>query len=745
MPRRRRRRDAEPARTRPASPLLDAAPPPERLIDLRSFRASSERAATFRGGAEGCRAGRARARRRPRRRAAAGAADALRGRVPGREGARVGARLRGPAAARARPARERRARPRARAAALPRDHGRRVPGHERAPVRARSTCSRPGRRTSSSSSATSSSRSTASGTPTSRSSASAARPRRSGSPLTQNYRSRPEVLAAVNHLFEPDFGDGFQPLAASGDFPDPVFGHPVELLVTDKASYAGTGVHWRRAEATHVARRVRELVDAGAASAGEIVLLFAAGTDAEWYEEELRARGPADRTARPVAATSASSRSSTSCLPAPAAEPLRRRGAASPSSPRRSSACRTTRSCCCGGTRRGGRCSPRSSARCRRGARRRATSSSCARSGSATSASSRRRRDCRSSGSSSGSSPTTTTTSPCSRAGTAAGATRTSASWRGSRAPTRSCAAPTSRGSSASSDQQESVGARELEAVAEEEGADAVRLLTIHAAKGLEFRVVIVADAGRDRAWRRRPTRSSRSRTAASGSRSPTPPRAGAAGPSPTTTCQAGGSGSATRERLRLYYVAMTRAIDRLIVSGALDWSGLATGDADRLGARAARLRRGARAAGAAPLELERDGARFVVRVDRFAPEPALRARAPAENVQLELFGSGLEIAAPPAAPRLPELVPIPAPPLHRVRRLSFTALALFEPCSYRYFAERVAGMRPREGAVERPPRSEGGLPRPRSATRHRLLELVDLRDAARRPSSSSSRPGTRP
>src|SRR5204863_469879 len=116
-------------------------------------------------------------------------------------------------------------------------------------------------------------------------------------PLTLNYRSRPEVLAAVNHLFGSDFGHEFQSLAASGDFPDPVFGTPVELLVTDKASYSGTGTHWRRGEARSVARRVKELVDTGAAKPGEIVLLFAAGTDAEWYEQELRELGlPTYRT-----------------------------------------------------------------------------------------------------------------------------------------------------------------------------------------------------------------------------------------------------------------------------------------------------------------------------------------------------------------------------------------------------------------------------------------------------------------
>ncbi|MEP7223571.1 MAG: UvrD-helicase domain-containing protein, partial [Actinomycetota bacterium] len=63
--------------------------------------------------------------------------------------------------------------------------------------------------------------------------------------LRSNYRSRPQVLAAVNFLFADAFGEEYQPLAASAEFADPVFGHPVELLVTDKASYSGSGEHWR--------------------------------------------------------------------------------------------------------------------------------------------------------------------------------------------------------------------------------------------------------------------------------------------------------------------------------------------------------------------------------------------------------------------------------------------------------------------------------------------------------------------
>ena len=76
----------------------------------------------------------------------------------------------------------------------------------------------------------------------------------------------------------------------------PLLGRAFELLVTDKKAVADE--EWRRSEARHVARRVRELVDAGAATPGEIVLLFAAGTDAEQYEEELERLGlPTYRTA----------------------------------------------------------------------------------------------------------------------------------------------------------------------------------------------------------------------------------------------------------------------------------------------------------------------------------------------------------------------------------------------------------------------------------------------------------------
>ena len=73
----------------------------------------------------------------------------------------------------------------------------------------------------------------------------------------------------------------------------------------------------------------------------------------------------------------------------------------------------------------------------------------------------------------------------------------------------------------------------------------------------------------------------------------------------------------------------------------------------------------------------------------------------------------------------------MPAPPLHRVRRLSFTALGQFESCSYRYYAERIVGMRATDDRLAVP--GMVGLAATEISTAvHRLLELVDLRDPSR-------------
>jgi ATP-dependent helicase/nuclease subunit A len=150
-------------------------------------------------------------------------------------------------------------------------------------------------------------------------------------------------------------------------------------------------------------------------------------------------------------------------------------------------------------------------------------------------------------------------------------------------------------------------------------------------------------------------------------------------------------------ERLRLYYVAMTRAIDRLIVSGAIDPEKRADAETpigwvlDRLEARELDE------AEHGTVELVRDGARLLVRVDRYRPEPlsVLEPEALGREGQLELFAGEDVPLLPPPAPRLPELSTVPEPPLHHVRSLSYSALALFGRCSYRYYAERVVGMRP--------------------------------------------------
>ncbi len=273
---------------------------------------------------------------------------------------------------------------------------------------------------------------------------------------------------------------------------------------------------------------------------------------------------------------------------------------------------------------------------------------------------------------------------------------------------------------------QEALGAAQLEAVSEEEGADAVRLLTIHSAKGLEFKVVVVADAGRDLGG---PPPADEILALSDGrfGFKVVHPSSGERRPVFAYEEVLAAAREAGRaERLRLYYVAMTRAIDRLLVSGAvgeerdtpIGWV-LSKLDCE------AEL-----ASGAAVFELERGGASFLVRVDRHSGAvEAAEEPAGIEEGQLTLFAE-LPSAPPVRGWQLPELFPPAAPPLHRVRRLSYSALALFQRCSYRYYAERVGGLHER--------RLEGGGEHGLAATEigdavHRLLELVDP-DAPRAP-----------
>jgi ATP-dependent exoDNAse (exonuclease V) beta subunit len=545
--------------------------------------------------------------------------------------------------------------------------------------------------------------------------------------LTLNYRSRPEVLAAVNELFGSHFGGEFQELAAAADFPDPVFGHPVELLVTDKESYKDSGVHWRRGEARAVARRVRELVDSGAATAGEIVLLFAAGTDAEWYEDELRRAGlPTYRATGKgyfgqqqvvdllMYLRLLQNRYDDTALLSVLASPfvgvsndalaLLRRVAS-----RRPLFTGLEHSLPPGLADR--------DERLMRAFRQRYD----------------RLVDAM---------PRLSLERLCEQIVAAHDYDlAVLAQWDGRRryANMRKLArlarsyeelrGPDVEGFVRFVAEQEAVGARELEAVAEEEGADAVRLLTIHAAKGLEFKVVIVADAGRDRVPPS-PDEILALPDGRFGFRVADPVTAKRRGAFDYEAVKEARQEAERAERLRLYYVAMTRAKERLIVSGSVDLGSERETPTpiawvlDRLGADEELGQ-----AGEAPVELVRGDARLLVRLDRFHPEePAVVEAAGVETEeeegQLALFTALEEVAASRAAPELPPLVALPDPPLHRVRRLSFTSISLFEQCAYKYFARYGLGMSERpvevEGTGERSGTEIG------SAV-HALLEEIDL------------------
>jgi ATP-dependent helicase/nuclease subunit A len=252
----------------------------------------------------------------------------------------------------------------------------------------------------------------------------------------------------------------------------------------------------------------------------------------------------------------------------------------------------------------------------------------------------------------------------------------------------------------------------EGEAPVEAEGLDAVRLMTIHAAKGLEFDVVCVADLGRRGGSDHPDLLVDGERV---GLRLVSLDGNGGVKALDYEALRAERQAAEAAEEERVLYVALTRARERVIASGTipalgawpaaspggppLAWLGpaLAPGVADRLTAEN-------------PEWEAQTG--VLCRVAAPGPPPA-PAQAPAD-------------AAPPPPPAEPP--PPPAPPT--VRTLSYSGLESYARCPYRFYLERVLRLAP----VEPPPSAADPAELPpllRGTLAHALLEQMDFTDPA--------------
>ena len=323
-------------------------------------------------------------------------------------------------------------------------------------------------------------------------------------------------------------------------------------------------------------------------------------------------------------------------------------------------------------------------------------------------------------------------------------------------------------------DERELLRAHEGEAPVEGESrAPAVRLMTVHAAKGLEFPLVCVADLGRPAGGREaeglqvaQDGRVGLKLASLSGERR---------GALEWERLKEEQDALAEEEERRILYVAMTRARDRLVLSGATDverWP-----DPRPLGRPIDWVWRAVAPGARNVLENAytgvdvRDGEPGAVRVacTLCAPETVDEALPPADRrpgtdvVAAAAPGAGdggaaaatarsgaAPLGAAPALPR-PDLRPIPAGLPLPVARLSYSALEGYRRCGYRFYLERVVRMRPgdpRHAAApvvanghgqlalaldeaSAPPRAadeEAVTPLLRGTIVHELLERLDMR-----------------
>ncbi|MEX2105655.1 MAG: UvrD-helicase domain-containing protein [Solirubrobacterales bacterium] len=243
----------------------------------------------------------------------------------------------------------------------------------------------------------------------------------------------------------------------------------------------------------------------------------------------------------------------------------------------------------------------------------------------------------------------------------------------------------------------------EAQAATGAEGHDGVRIMTVHNAKGLEFDVVAVPDL---------------SRSLLAGSRPPLltlgrerPPRVGMQlrrlGTGSVNLYDYGELCEEAKERdseegLRLFHVAATRARQRLILSGVVrPEPGRETKPGTSIIERivdALDIGRDADASVVVPPPQPRPGldasfgqSEISVRVNLPSPERAAELTATRRDAAARRpLGEG----PPPLVERRPPTVPN--------RPLSYTAISAYEECPYRFYMERVLGLRDRVATLSR-------------------------------------------